>query len=66
MSSQEMPSVDLVPISRPMFEMSIRASRMRKVVEPMVIVRPRKARSVWKPRRLRFLTANPNGPINAF
>src|SRR2546422_10050728 len=65
MSSQEMPSVDLVPISRPMLDISVRASRMRKVVEPIVIVKPRNARRVWKPLRLRFLTANPSGPINA-
>ena len=65
MSSQEMPRVDLDPISRLILDVSVRASRIRKVVEAIVIVIPRKARSVWKPRRWRFLTANPSGPINA-
>jgi len=51
MSSQERPSVDLDPISRLMLDMRVRASRMRKVVEPIVIVRPRKVRRVWNPLR---------------
>ncbi len=63
---QTIPNVALPEKSTPSLVARFRPKSRRNVVDETVIVNPRAARRAWKPLRLRFLVANPSGPINFF
>src|SRR6059036_439468 len=64
LTSHLSPKLTLVENPIPSLTAKVSPSNRRNVVEVIVRVSPRKARTEWKPLLLRFLAAKPRGPIN--
>ncbi len=63
---KSMPKVSCEYETRLNLETMSLPSSIKSVIDATVSASPNRASSEWKPRRFRFLVANPSGPINAY